>query len=565
MQGRCNLPLILTWIVLACSSFTSSVLADNDDIVTPELVPNSWIVILANGASFQAHAAWLDKQIKEKWKPVDGYPVEPLLVPLNDVPTDGTSGPTLPGYLITGASEEFARTLTMHETVDIVQPNRYHYMLGVQSNIESVSLPSISNEQSSYSYPDTAGQNVDVYLLDSGVTVDHPDFEGRARNGPSFADNGTTADLTGHGTHLAGVVASKTFGVAKKASIVSVKVLDINGTSTTATIVQGINYAIANSLKESKPSIINLSLGGSSKDFVLELAISQAVLAGIAVTVAAGNEGREGNACLKSPAGASAAFAVAAAHVKSDGSVAWAPYSTGGVCVRGIAPGSFIPSLAKDKNERGAIFSGSSVASTHVAGVMALLLSQKKFASVDKLYDAVNELSYLDGKGRTVQNTPKNTFNYLVYNGGVKGVLAIPAESAAASVPSVPTTTLLAATTVATTPIAVAIAQAELEAEIKPEFTLAPLIPPTPKKTVTESVFFGVVSKGGASKGLVGVPATEDEAPKLKSTSAPAPTKTAGAEAPQPTFDGKLCAYPICLGMKGCDYCVLPMSLITPK
>ncbi|KAJ3203309.1 serine protease, partial [Dinochytrium kinnereticum] len=332
----------------------------------PDTVPNSYIVVLAPGASLEVHRKWLDTQIKEKFVPVEGYS-EPYMMLLNEA-EDGTVGPTLPGYLIAGTTEEFAQLITTHETVDIVQPNRYHYMFGIQEKPGSPSLQAVSGTvNDTYTFADTAGENVDVYVLDTGVNTSHPEFEGRARSGPSFTDNGTTNDTVGHGTHIAGTIASKTYGIAKKSNIISLKVLDSEGRGTTATLLQGLNHAIASARSTRRSSIINLSLGGP-KDFVLDLAISQAVIAGIPVVAAAGNDGPSSDACESSPAGASAAFAVGAATVSPvDGSAVWAPFSAGGRCVRAVAPGTFVVSVGSE-GEDGVAASGTSMAAPHVAG-----------------------------------------------------------------------------------------------------------------------------------------------------------------------------------------------------
>ncbi len=77
-------------------------------------------------------------------------------------------------------------------------------------------------------------------MLDTGVDVTHPEFQGRARWGASFVDNNATIDEHGHGTHVAGTIASKSFGVAKKTNIIAVRVLGSKGHGDTATVCAGL-------------------------------------------------------------------------------------------------------------------------------------------------------------------------------------------------------------------------------------------------------------------------------------------------------------------------------------
>jgi hypothetical protein len=101
---------------------------------------------------------------------------------------------------------------------------------------------------------------VTAYIIDTGVFVAHPEFEGRARIGKSFSGDGTR-DGNGHGTHVAGTIGSKTFGVAKNVSIVAVKVLDNQGSGTTSNVIAGIDWAakvFSSFIKPTKPTFLFL-------------------------------------------------------------------------------------------------------------------------------------------------------------------------------------------------------------------------------------------------------------------------------------------------------------------
>ena len=91
-----------------------------------------------------------------------------------------------------------------------------------------------------YDYPEPAGEGVDVYVVDGGVKVEIPDFQGRAVWGASFVDRNATKDDGGHGTHVAGTIGSKTYGVAKKANIIAVRVIGKRGQGSSITVCQGL-------------------------------------------------------------------------------------------------------------------------------------------------------------------------------------------------------------------------------------------------------------------------------------------------------------------------------------
>lgn len=110
--------------------------------------------------------------------------------------------------------------------------------------INSWALKKISGNSSGYEYIEEGGRNVTVYVLDTGVDVFNPEFEDRAYFGYNAIENSPNTDQQGHGTHVAGIIASKTFGISKKANIVAVKVLDENGTGSVSKIIEGIEFVV---------------------------------------------------------------------------------------------------------------------------------------------------------------------------------------------------------------------------------------------------------------------------------------------------------------------------------
>jgi len=209
------------------------------------------------------------------------------------------------------------------------------------------------------------GSGVNVYILDTGIRFDHSEFGGRAVRGVDVINDGRNgSDCNGHGTHVAGTVGGKTYGVAKSATLVSARVLDCQGSGLNSGIIQALDWVAANA---KRPAVVNMSLGGGASQ-ALDDAVARLVAGGIPVIVAAGNEGVD--ACQKSPARAPDALAVSASN-SSDQKPSWANY---GSCVDLFAPGESIPSAYHTSSTALANMSGTSMASPHVAGGAALLL-----------------------------------------------------------------------------------------------------------------------------------------------------------------------------------------------
>jgi subtilisin family serine protease len=219
-------------------------------------------------------------------------------------------------------------------------------------------------EKTRYHYSETAN-GVTAYVIDSGVNIDHVEFGGRARVGFD-ALGGNGLDCDGHGTHVAGTIGGKTFGVAKDVDIVAVRVLDCNGSGYVSQVVNGINWVTANA---AKPAVANMSLGGGKND-ALDQAVRNSIASGVTYAVAAGNSNRD--ACNESPSRVKEAIVVGA----TDSSDRRASYSNyGSTCVDVYAPGSNVTSaVGASSNTAWTRMSGTSMASPAVAGVVARLL-----------------------------------------------------------------------------------------------------------------------------------------------------------------------------------------------
>ncbi|MFF3749456.1 S8 family peptidase [Streptomyces sp. NPDC002018] len=267
-------------------------------------------------------------------------------------------------------SPEQARRLAADPSVDKVFQNRTVRAFATQTNPPSWGLDRIDqaalplNRQ--YTYPDTAGQGATVYVIDTGVRITHQDFGGRASYGYDAVDGDTTAqDGNGHGTHVAATAAGTSYGVAKKAKIVAVRVLNNAGSGTTAQVVAGIDWVTRN---HSGPSVANVSLGGGA-DPALDTAVQNSINSGVTYAIAAGNSGA--NAQNYSPARVAAAITVGA----TTSTDARASYSNYGTRVDLFAPGSSITSAWNTSDTATSTINGTSMATPHVAGAVAVYLT----------------------------------------------------------------------------------------------------------------------------------------------------------------------------------------------
>ncbi|HSU14958.1 S8 family peptidase [Longimicrobium sp.] len=250
----------------------------------------------------------------------------------------------------------------------------------------------------------TAGTGVGVraYILDTGIQTTHPLFGARAQN-VYDAFGGTGADCNGHGTHVAGIVGSTQYGVAKAVSLRGVRVLDCNGSGSTSGIVAAIDWVRANA---QKPAVANLSLGGPFSS-TLNTAVTSLSNAGIFTSVAAGNENQL--ACNVSPASAAAVFTTAGTN-PDDTRLATSNY---GSCVDGYAPGGSIVSTWIGSGT--ATLTGSSMAAPHVAGVAALY--KARFGDAASV--TIDSWIKTNATAGVVKNVPAGTPNRLLYTAGL--------------------------------------------------------------------------------------------------------------------------------------------------
>ncbi|BCY14003.1 S8 family peptidase [Actinoplanes sp. L3-i22] len=213
--------------------------------------------------------------------------------------------------------------------------------------------------------PTDDGSSVHAYVIDTGIRITHQEFGGRASYGYDFADDDSNAaDCNGHGTHVAGTIGGTHYGVAKNVRLVAVRVLDCDGGGYISDVIDGVDWVTRNAVK---PAVANMSMGGENSPS-LDLAVEDSIASGVTYVVAAGNE--DTSAVWSSPADVPAAITVGATDSKDKRAF----FSNYGGLVDIFAPGVNIRSSVANSNTASAVYSGTSMASPHVAGAAALLL-----------------------------------------------------------------------------------------------------------------------------------------------------------------------------------------------
>lgn len=227
----------------------------------------------------------------------------------------------------------------------------------------------VGSSAGTYRYTST-GAGVYAFVIDTGIKTGHTQFTNRLLAGATYVPGTRSAnDDNGHGTHCAGTIGGTRYGVAKAVTLVPVKVCNSQGSCNNNDIIAGISWAVNFPNVANAKKVISLSLGGGYSP-ALNTAVANAVSAGVTVVVAAGNEGGK-NACNYSPASSATAITVGA----TDNRDRVASYSNLGPCVDIFAPGSSITSAYHSSTTSTAVLSGTSMATPHVAGVAARILS----------------------------------------------------------------------------------------------------------------------------------------------------------------------------------------------
>jgi len=354
-----------------------------------KVVPGEYVVLLKEGVDAKAHKAALRSYMK-----TDSRANELL----HEYSFEGFHG-----YAIRCTPAVLTYIREAEEVVKLVEENQFMVAFAQQNNPPSWGLDRISQRNLPYDnafhYPDSAGVGVDLYTIDTGIYISHSDFGGRATWGFTAPANANDDDLNGHGTHCSGTMAGTSYGIAKRGNLIAVKVLGDLGFGTTADVVSGVNW-VANQHSAGDLSVGNMSLGGGAST-TIDDAVNAAVNKGVHIAVAAGND--NANACNYSPARAANVVCVGA----TDNADNKSSFSNFGTCVEIHAPGTSITSAWIGGANASRTISGTSMASPHVAGVMALYLSEGLAPTASNLANASTK--------NVINGLPAGTVNYLLF------------------------------------------------------------------------------------------------------------------------------------------------------
>lgn len=254
------------------------------------------------------------------------------------------------------------------------------------------------------------GNEVEVYVIDSGINVNHEELNHNSVMLKDFTNDKDMIDYNGHGTHVAGIIGGYKYGVAKKVKIFGLKVFDISGSGSTIDIILAMHEVMKRCLHKNKKCVINMSLGGPYQQIYNDI-INDMMLHNIVVVVAGGNS--NDNACKYTPAAAYLAVTVGATNVKDERAF----FSNYGNCINIFAPGQKIYSAYKDTYK---YLSGTSMATPFVTGLVSHLWSNNDFNSfevVDELYLTSNSMliSYYIDDEFNQQCVLKQNFEKFMY------------------------------------------------------------------------------------------------------------------------------------------------------
>ncbi|MEU0554412.1 trypsin-like serine protease [Dactylosporangium sp. NPDC006015] len=315
---------------------------------------------------------------------------------------------TMSGYAVEGLSEQAARRIAARPEVARVTQSGTAGIGATQQNPPNWGVDRIDQRDlplsRSYTYDDAAaGQGVTIYVVDTGIRFSHSEFEGRAKLGVDFVSPSTNGgDCHGHGTHVSGIAAGKTYGVAKKANLVSVRILGCQGTGQDIDVTRAAEWITANAVK---PAVVNLSVYTDDPDIAAD-GIRASIASGVQWSLITGNNG--GNACNYGPGGQIPEGVQVGNATSSDTKAGDSNYGT---CMDLFAPGSNVLSAYHTSDTASTTMSGTSMAAPHVAGAVATYLTGHPSATPAQVHAWVTD-NASTGK---MSGLPAGTPNKLLY------------------------------------------------------------------------------------------------------------------------------------------------------
>ncbi|KAG8411168.1 hypothetical protein J3459_016564 [Metarhizium acridum] len=382
-----------------------------------KIVPNSYIAVYKNTTSekaVKAMTASVSAQLKKRNLNKRGPGGEPLSTDVRAIKMNTWHAMTFQ------AEESMALEIGDADEVDYVEPDQWMSTseLVVQQNappglqrLSEAAPVGQQQQKGAYVFDSSAGNTTTAYVVDSGCLTTHQDFEGRATTIANLVRGEKATDANGHGTHVACTIGGKNFGVAKKATVKCVKVMNANGQGQNADIIAGLQSVVNDVQKNNLQgkAVVNLSLGGG-KSQALDAAMNNVFKAGIVPVVAAGNENQD--AANTSPASARNAITVGAVDANTDQK---ASFSNFGRDVDINAPGVKVQSCGINSNTDVSVKSGTSMASPHVAGLAAYLMTLE---NIDSPANVTARLKQLSGNTQAQVGNGKSGTTPLIANNG---------------------------------------------------------------------------------------------------------------------------------------------------
>jgi PKD repeat protein len=298
------------------------------------------------------------------------------------------------GFAVRGLPAAAVDAIAQNPLVAYIEPDAEVQLVATTQSNATWGLDRVDQRDrplsTTYTYNNT-GSGANAYIFDTGVRRTHNDFGGRVQYVPNGANgdfvgdgHGSAEDCHGHGTHVAGSVGGAQYGVAKGVALWAARVVNCSGGGQASMLIAALDWCDQNCVR---PAVVNMSLGYGNVQSIRD-AVEDLSSKGVTSVAAAGNGnflGTPQNACSQAPAGAPSAITVGA----SSSSDTEASFSNYGTCVDILAPGVSITSAWYTSNTATNTISGTSMATPHVVGAVALYLTAEGNQSPSNVQNAI--------------------------------------------------------------------------------------------------------------------------------------------------------------------------------